>query len=154
MYTAAPAGGGCEGGFPPSTVVGPNLAFGVQRRLSTSPSGPRRFTDCAASVGDEPDDARRQRRVRRATTSSSTPVDPGTIDPIDKAWDLDLINARSQTQVGATLSWSTAGYTGLGARWRSPTRQDPDATPLPASVYDTFDLVRIDPITAARRPAC
>ena len=79
-------------------------------------------------------------------------MDAGSIDPIDKAWDQDSVIERSQAQAGATLSWSTNGYTGVG-RIDITDTENPDTTALPQSVFDTFDLVRIDPITADARPA-
>lgn len=152
VYTAAPAGGGCEGGFPPSTTVKPNLAFAVRPSAVTpAPTEDQTFFDCAASsaaggdVSDQSDPA--------CDRIDLTPPGGGGggIDPIDKAWDLDVVEARSQAQVGAQLSWSTAGYTGL-AKVTITDSQDPGLGTLPDSVYDSWDLLRIDPITAADDP--
>ncbi|UUT34968.1 hypothetical protein [Microbacterium elymi] len=89
--------------------------------------------------------------VPSATRCKLFPVDPDGIDPIAKAWDKDTVTARSQEQSGATLSWSTSGYSGTGRVEISDT-QDPATTTLADSVFDTWDLVRIDPITGAQDP--
>lgn len=154
VYTAAPAGGGCEGGFPPGTTVAPNLSFGVR------PGGPAddpavdptTFQNCADTTADA-DTVDAVESAEACDTIDVTPpaVGPGDVDPIDKAWDLDLLNARSQEEAGATISWSTQGYTGLEAV-RISDIPDPSTTPLPDSVYDTFDLVGIDAITPTMDP--
>jgi large repetitive protein len=147
VYTADPAGGACTGGFPPGTSVSPNLSYTYDGALLTTGTT---ITDCAASS------------VTSATTSPAAsapacddvildPVDPGTISPIAKAWDIDSVPERSQSQAGATISWSTAGYTGTG-RIDITDTANPDTTPLAQSVFDAFDLVRVDPITPALDP--
>lgn len=152
VYVAAPAGNGCQGGFPPSTTVAPNLSFGVR------PGGPAdepdddvTFTDCAATSATAPTVP----EVVSPDACDEVTVEPlpllGEIDPIDKTWDDDVINARSQTEAGATISWSTSGFSGL-AGVRVSDIPDPFGTDLDDSVFDTFDLVGIAPITPADDP--
>ena len=146
VYTADPAGLGCSGGFPPGTSVAPNLSFSLEGDV---PNQAATVTNCAAS-------ATTNGTIDATSTEACDeidvePYDPGTLDPISKAWDVDILNARSQEQAGATLSWSTNGFTGIGRAQISDT-QNPDTTALPASVFDEFDLVRVDPITATDDP--
>ncbi len=133
-------------GFPPDTTVAPNLGFTLRDGMAGSDAT---ISDCATSSADAGD-----------TTATSqpacadlplTPPDGGGVDPIGKSWDEDTIPERSQEQAGATISWSTAGYINLGNVVISDT-QDPGITQLPDSVFDSFDLVRIDPITADLDP--
>ena len=147
VYTADPAGGACSGGFPPGTSVSPNLSYSLDESMRGSGET---LTNCTGSSATSP----------RAPAAQSDPAcddvvlvppDGGTIDPIDKAWDSDSVVERSQSQVGATLSWSTNGYTGT-QRIDITDTENPDTTALPASVFDTFDLVRIDPITSTQDP--
>lgn len=146
VYTADPAGNGCSGGFPPGTTVAPNISYSLEDVPTDTQAT---FTDCAASSASTP--------TTSATSDPAcdsidvTPVSPGDIHPIGKAWDVDLLNARSQEQAGATISWSTAGFTGIDRAQITDT-QNPDTTALPDSVFDEFDLVRVDPITATMDP--
>lgn len=153
VYTADPAGGTCEGGFPPGTSVAPNLAFGVR------PDGPASLPEAPVTVTDCTDTAATAATVDPVTSAEAcdqvvvnpVPDYPVGVDPLDKAWDLDLLNARSQQQAGAVISWSTQGYTGL-VEVEIRDIPHPEATALQDSVYDVFDLVRIDPITPELDP--
>lgn len=154
VYTAAPADGTCEGGFPPSTSVAPNLAFALRPEgadLVNQGTDPIVFTDCAASGAENATVDDVSGEVCDDISVNPTGGGPGELDPIDKAWDLDLVNARSQAQVGATISWSTEGYSGLGKVVVTDI-VGVEATALPASVFDEFDLVRIDPIEPVDDP--
>lgn len=146
VYTADEGGNGCSGGFPPGTSVAPNISYSLEADV---PNEDATFTDCAASSATSP--------TVTATSSQAcdsidvTPWGPGLVNPIDKAWDVDLLNARSQEQAGATISWSTAGFTGIG-RAQATDIIDPAATALPASAFDIFNLVRIDAVTPDTNP--
>ncbi|WP_040494111.1 DUF5979 domain-containing protein [Ilumatobacter nonamiensis] len=153
VYNAAPAVDPCEGGFPPGTSVAPNLAFSLRPEAAAvinSGTDPVTYTDCANSSANRTgvDDANSGEACDEVVI---TPADPGNLDPIDKAWDVNLINSRSQAEAGATISWSTQGYTGLG-RVEISDMADGANVALPDSVYDEFDLLRIDPISAADDP--
>ncbi len=144
VYTADPPSSECSGGFPPGTSVSPNLSFAHDADGPvTTPLPP--VTNCAASSGTTPT-APDATAGPACSDVNFTPVDPGSIDPIGKAWDQDGVIQRSQTQVGATLSWSTDGFTGT-QRIDITDTENPDTTPITDSVFDSFDLVRIDPIT-------
>lgn len=147
VYAAAPAGGPCTGGFPPGTSVSPNLAFTLDTDAPNEQLAS--LTNCAATTGSS------------ATTADATspeacddldftPVDPGSIDPVSKTWDIPSVPERSQTQAGNTIHWSTSGYSGL-SRVEITDSQSPAATPIAGSVFDTFDLASIG-ITAEQDP--
>ena len=149
VYTADPAGGGCSGGFPPGTSVSPNLSYAVDG------DGPAHnttgtFTNCTVSSATSKTTPPVESDEACAEVDTTTP-DAGSIQPIGKAWDQDSVVERSQGQAGVTLSWSTAGYTGT-QRIDITDTQDPGTTPIAGSVFDTFDLVRIDPITPSLDP--
>lgn len=143
VYSALPAGGSCTGGFPPGTTVSPNLSYALDPAATTEEEVT--VDNCAGSSASAPTapDAASEPACDEVVI---TPIDPGSIDPVGKQWDVDVLNARSQHEAGATVSWSTAGYSGVG-RLDITDSSDPDTTPLPESVFDEFDLVRIDPIT-------
>ncbi len=134
-------------GFAPGTTVSPNLGFTLRDGMAGSDAT---ISDCATSSADAGDtDATSE---PACADLPLTPPDGGSgVDPISKSWDQDTVPERSQQQAGATISWSTAGYINVGQVVISDT-QDPDSTPLPDSVFDSFDLVRIDPITPALDP--
>ncbi len=146
VYTADPAGNGCSGGFPPGTSVAPNISYSLEGDV---PNEAATFTNCAAASATSP--SVNATSAQACDTVDVTEIDPGTVHPIDKAWDEDLLNARSQQQSGVTISWSTNGFTGIG-RAQATDTADPVGTALPDSVFDTFDLVRIDPITPTTDP--
>ncbi|WP_161632127.1 DUF5979 domain-containing protein [Nakamurella lactea] len=134
-------------GFAPGTAVAPNFVSSLRPGMANSDAT---ITNCAGSSASNGS-------ITGAADPTACddvqliPIDPGTIDPIDKNWDKDLLNARSGQQSGITISWSTQGYTGL-QKGTIADSADPDTTALPASVYDVFDLVRLDPITTAMDP--
>ncbi len=154
VYQAAVPGGGCEGGFPPGTSVAPNLSFGVRPGgAADQPDADTTFDDCAhTSALPEPNtNAAPVQSIQACDDVVVTPIDPGAGDPLDKSWDRNLLNARSQQRSGITISWSTQGYSGLAAA-RITDVPDPANTALPDSVFDSFDLIRIDEITPAMDP--
>ncbi len=90
VYTAAPVGGDCSGGFPPGTTVSPNLSYTLDedapnQDLST-------ITNCAASSGTAAT-APGAHSDPACDDIDFVPVDPGTVDPIDKSWDKDSLFA-------------------------------------------------------------
>lgn len=147
VYTADPAGGSCSGGFAPGTSVAPNISYSLEDDV---PNEAATFTDCAATSATTSTPPLDATSPQACDAVDVTAYDGAGVDAIDKSWDKDLLNARSQEQSGATISWSTGGFTGIG-RVQITDPNDFDQA-LPDSVFDTFDLVRIDPITAALDP--
>ncbi len=138
-------GPGCEGGFPPDTTVNPNLAFGMDPDFTSD--DPVTITNCAGAFATAPALELFEESGPACDTITIVPgAGPGSLDPIDKTWDIPSVNERSQQQAGVTIGWGTAGYTGLDHTTVSDTA-DPSRAGLPTSAFDVFDLVRIDPIT-------
>ena len=153
VYTPVDDGAGpCEDGFPPGTTVAPNLAFGIRPGgPADDPDVPVTFDDCA----DTSADAATVEVVVSPEACDDVLIEPvpevGELDPIDKTWDRDLLTARSQQRSGVTIRWSTEGFSGLEAA-RISDIPDPAGTELTESVYDTFDLIRLDAITSTMDP--
>ncbi len=152
VYTADPAGGACSGGFPPGTSVSPNLSYTLDEDAPNDQLDP--VTNCAASSGTSPatPDADAGPACDEVHFTAVNPgPGPGGIDPIDKSWDQNSVIERSESDVGVTLSWSTDLFTGIG-RVDITDTQNPDTTPVADSVFDTWDLFGIDPITSSQDP--
>ncbi|WP_194410134.1 DUF5979 domain-containing protein [Microbacterium cremeum] len=85
------------------------------------------------------------------------PVDPGSADLIDKAFGtsssggVKSVIARSGDTIPSTLSWSTGGFSNL-ERVEVTDVAAPEDTAITASIYNAFDLVRVEPITTATDP--
>ena len=136
---------GCPG-LPPGTTVNPNIAFGIDPTFTSA--DPVTITNCAGSSASAfpPSLAPDAAAGPACDTIDIVPGQgAGTLDPIDKAWDVPSVSERSQQQAGLTIGWGTAGYSGLDHLTISDTA-DPSAGGLAGSVFDAFDLVRIDPI--------
>ncbi|GAA5033110.1 hypothetical protein GCM10025738_16160 [Microbacterium fluvii] len=148
VYTAAPAGGECSGGFPPGTTVSPNLSFTLGADAPNETVGT--LTDCTVTSAAAPtaDDAESD---PACDSVDLTPVTPGTIDPIDKSWSPETVVERSQAETTVALGWSTGGFTGTGRIDISDTAS-PATTAVADSSFDAFDLVSIAPITEAMDP--
>lgn len=139
-----------EDGFPPGTEVNPNLGFQLKPNADTESFS---VQDCASSQASSTDPIVDPAEGEPACDDITiVPPDPGSGDFIDKEWDNPATVAeRSQQQKGATLSWSTNGLTGVTQMVVSDV-PNPSVADLPSSVFDSFDLVRIDPITPALDP--
>lgn len=140
-----------EDGFPPGTTVNPNIVFELKPDMAGQELT---VENCASSAASTPEagvgDAAAEQQPPDCPAIDLIPPDPGNADFIEKDWDSPkLVGERSQEEHGASLRWSTSGATGVD---QMRIYDVPDPTPLPDSVYDSFDLVRIDPITPALDP--
>lgn len=85
------------------------------------------------------------------------PVDPGNADLIDKTFGaassggVKSVIARSGDTIPSTLSWSTGGYSGF-EHLEVTDVAAPATTPIAASMYDAFNLTRINAITPTTDP--
>lgn len=85
------------------------------------------------------------------------PTDPGDADLIDKEFGtsssggLKSVIARSGDTIPSTLSWSTGGYSNF-SRVEVTDIAAPSGTLVASSVFDAFNVQRIQPITAATDP--
>jgi large repetitive protein len=79
-------------------------------------------------------------------------------DLLEKAWIDDQVVARSSANATAVLSWGTGGqeYQSVVISDHpddsSTSTGDPSMASVPATVYDSFDLARIEPITSSTDP--
>ncbi|MFB9618894.1 DUF5979 domain-containing protein [Brooklawnia cerclae] len=135
--------------FDPGTTVQPNYTATLRETLTQE----RSFTNAyaaSASNGDLSDDDGDTGEV-----GVEPPAGDGTGNLIDKEFVSDsgmaTVKARSGDQVTAQLNWSTGGYQYLDQMVISDTA-DPEDTAVASSVFDAFDLVSVQRITAAMDP--
>ncbi|WP_172836211.1 DUF5979 domain-containing protein [Microlunatus soli] len=139
-----------DDGFPPGTEVNPNINF----TLKDSAAGQDiDVEDCAnsqaLSAQSDVPDAQSDPVCRSIHIQ---PLTPGNGDIIDKDWDAPkAVGERTQEAAGLTIHWSTSGANNIDQMIISDV-PDPSAAGLDQSVFDSFDLVRIDPITADMDP--
>lgn len=79
------------------------------------------------------------------------------VEGIEKRWlpvastGIEAVNARSSDRATARISWGTGGVP-FDSIMVSDTADDPSTTPVADTVFDAFDLVRINPITSTLDP--
>ncbi|MFF2487065.1 DUF5979 domain-containing protein [Microbacterium sp. NPDC058062] len=85
------------------------------------------------------------------------PPDPGNADLIDKSFGtsssggIKSVIARSGDTIPSTLRWSTGGYSNL-ERVEITDIAAPETTAITASLFNAFDLTRVNSITTATDP--
>ncbi|MDN5762960.1 MAG: isopeptide-forming domain-containing fimbrial protein, partial [Microlunatus sp.] len=137
-----------DAGFPPGTEVNPNIGF----ELKPEAAGQDLTVEDCASSRATAEDADPAAGDPACDDIVIVPPDTGNADFIAKAWDDPAaVGERTEEGRGATISWSTSGATKIDQMVISDV-PDPDPADLPNSVFDSFDLVRIDPITPALDP--
>lgn len=154
-------------GFPPGTDLAPNFTSELRPTGRYTPGPP--FDDDAPTV--VPNCAQSAATASTPGVDGGTatmptadcpeveliPTDPGTADIVDKEFGtsssggLKSVIARSGDTIPSTLSWSTAGFTGID-RMEITDVAAPGTTPLTQSFFNAFDLTRVEPITAATDP--
>ncbi|MFC6715516.1 DUF5979 domain-containing protein [Branchiibius cervicis] len=143
VYTPA---AGCTG-FPPGTSFSPNFTSKVRPGV---PNEDATVSNCAGTDGSAPTVSEPAHSQGCADVDLHH-VNPGEADLLQKDWDDPAnIAERSGDERGATLHWSTGGFSNFEKVVISDV-PDP-GQPIKNSVYDSFDLVRIDPITASDDP--
>ena len=141
-----------ESGFPPGTKVTPNITYQVKDDVP--PDSDAEIENCASASASSPTtDPAEDATEPPCPTVDLVPADgSGGFSFVAKGWDRTAIGERTGQTAGATLSWSTGGgLERLDQMWISDT-PSPSESSLADSVYDAFDLVRIDPITASMDP--
>ncbi|GAA2074172.1 isopeptide-forming domain-containing fimbrial protein [Aeromicrobium tamlense] len=137
-----------DDGFPPGTTVSPNISYELRPEAAGTDLD---VENCAASSASAPDADPASADTAECPDIDLVPPDPGSADFIDKAWDVDLLGERTGREAGFRIDWSTSGASNIDQMVISDQPQ-PSAATVPDSVFDTFDLVRIDPITPATDP--
>lgn len=146
-----------DGGFGQATNVKPAIVF-VARAALRDGSGPTNpgtyptttaYQNCAGSVASgevHTGGSRITSDPAQACATANIQATDGGPGPLaaSKAWDgIKTVQSQSGVTTGATLGWGTQ-ITGLA----SMTVQDPaQPSPVSGSVFQAFDLARIDPIT-------
>ncbi|MER7604460.1 DUF5979 domain-containing protein [Nocardioides sp. NPDC127503] len=138
-----------DDGFARGTEVSPNIDFELRPEAAGQDI---EVENCAASSASAPDARPDDASMTECPVIDVVPPDPGNADFIDKAWDdPKVVGERTGEEAGATLAWSTSGASNIDQMYVSDVPA-PSAETLPDTVFDPFDLVRIDPITAESDP--
>ena len=158
---------GDAGGFAPGTDFAPNFTSSLRADGRYEPGAP--FDDdastfvpnCAqtdaSSANPAVPDGQAVLPPDDCPVLELIPPDPGNADLIDKSFGtsssggIKSVIARSGDTIPSTLNWSTGGYSNL-ERVEITDIAAPEATPVTASVYNAFDLTRIQPITTTTDP--
>lgn len=164
---------GDDGGFAPGTDFTPNFTSSLRPEgrydgeappYNTDPNQPHTLipncaqTDATSPNPGVPGDTAAMHGDDCPEIELIPPAgDGGTGDLIDKDYgrsssggDATVI-ARSGDTIPSTLSWSTGGYSGLQRVWITDV-PNPGSVDVADTVYDAFDVIRVEPITAAQDP--
>ncbi|MGF2948206.1 DUF5979 domain-containing protein [Microbacterium alcoholitolerans] len=139
---------GCPELLPPGFTVVTHVGVGVTQPQDEEVT----FTNTAQSLVDNPD-AGGEKTDEDSDDIDLLPLDgdgPGA-DFLDKQWLQDDVPALSRGVRTARLLWSTDGLN-ISEMTLTDISETQDPTATADSVYDAFDLVRIDPITAESDP--
>jgi len=138
---------GCPGQLQPGFTVATNIAV----ELTDEQDEPVTFTNFAESLVDNPD-AGGEHTDDTSDTIDVNPIDGGEgPDFLDKTWLQDTVPAMSGETRTARLLWSTDGLN-ISQMTLTDISETADPADTATSVYDAWDLVRIDPITTATDP--
>ena len=138
---------GCPALLPPGFTVAAHIGVEVTDAQETEIS----FTNTAQSLVDNPDAGGEQ--TDTATDQIDVlPLDGGAgADFLDKQWLQDDVPALSAETRTVRLLWSTDGLD-ISSMTLADVSEPQDPADTAASVYDAWDLVEIEPITAATDP--
>lgn len=139
---------GCPELLPPGFTVVTHVGVEVTQPQDEEVT----FTNTAQSLVDNPD-AGGEKTDEASDDIDLLPLDgdgPGA-DFLDKQWLEDDVPALSRGVRTARLWWSTDGLN-ISEMTLTDISETQDPTETAASVYDAFDLVRIDPITPETDP--
>jgi len=141
-------------GFPPGTVVNPNVVMEFDG--SADVDLPFTFENCVGSESTNAtgaDSGPAEACDTIDVIDPENPTGPGVGDLIDKNWlggEPPQLIERSQDRATARLLWSTGGYSNVDAMTITDTPGAPGN--LTESVFDAFDLVRVQEITPVTDP--
>ncbi|GAA5201031.1 DUF5979 domain-containing protein [Microbacterium jejuense] len=139
---------GCPDQLAPGFTVATNI--GVE--LTTEQDEPVTFTNFAESLVDNPD-AGGEKTDDTSADIDVNPIDGGGtgVDFLDKQWLEDTVPAQTQDVRTVRLLWSTDGLN-ISQMTLTDISETENPTDTAASVFDAWDLVRIDPVTTATDP--
>lgn len=158
---------GDDGGFAPGTDFAPSFSSSLRSEGRYVPGPPYSadtntlIPDCAQTDASSPTpgvpDGQAVLPAADCPEIELIPADPGNADIIDKTFGtsssggVKSVIARSGDTIPSTLMWSTGGYSSL-QRVEITDVATPETTPLADSMYNAFDLFRIEAITPANDP--
>ncbi|NYE19207.1 DUF5979 domain-containing protein [Microbacterium immunditiarum] len=158
---------GDAGGFAPGTDFAPNFTSSLRadgRYIGAPPfstTEPTFVPNCAqtdaSSANPAVPDGQAVMPPDECPELELIPPDPGSADIIDKSFGtsssggIKSVIARSGDTIPSTLTWSTGGFSGL-ERVEITDIASRETTDITASIYNAFDLTRIEPITTATDP--
>ncbi|KRA25126.1 hypothetical protein ASD65_12340 [Microbacterium sp. Root61] len=159
---------GSDTGFAPGTDLSPSFTVALRDDGRYTPGPP--FSDdtstfvgnCAqssatASTPGVPGGSAALSDQGSCPEIELVPPTPGGGDIIDKTFGtsssggIKTVIARSGDTIPSVLRWSTGGYSGLD-RVEITDVAAPETTPVAQSVFDAFNLTRVQPITPATDP--
>ncbi len=158
---------GDDGGFAPGTDLSPSFTSSLRDEGRYVPGPPfssdtnTLIPDCAQTDASSPTpgvpDGQAVLPTADCPEIELIPPDPGNADLLDKVFGTSSsggpksVIARSGDTIPSTLNWSTGGYSNL-SRVEVTDVSSPETTPLASSIYNAFDLFRVEPITTATDP--
>ncbi|WP_436700183.1 DUF5979 domain-containing protein [Nocardioides sp. BYT-33-1] len=147
-------------GFPSDVTLTPNLEFearGILRGggdVTPGPDTPTRYVNAATVTADGESAGGNALHGADGDEDAGTIVTddsgPGPGVDIEKSWSDAAVDAQSGDRATTHLDWNVSK--GLSPVRISDGAADPATTPVGATVYDAFDLVRIDPVGASATP--
>ena len=161
---------GPDAGFAPGTDFAPNFTVALRGDgryrpgAPYAPTGSTFLANCAQTEASNPNpdvaDAIASMSLRSTCPEIELivpePGGPGS-DFIDKEFGtsssggVKSVIARSDDTIPSLLRWGTGGYSNLD-RVEITDVADPASTPIAESVFDVFNLTRVQPITPATDP--
>lgn len=159
-------------GFAPGTDLAPNFTSTLRPAddgryespaYNTDPEQPNTFIpNCAQTDATSPTDGvdpgHAEMDPADCPEIEIIPLDgPGVGDLIEKEYGTSSgggnksIRERSGETIPSTLHWSTGGYSGFETVEITDVA-DPETTPITDSVYDAFNLIRVEPINDGNDP--
>ncbi|WGY00992.1 DUF5979 domain-containing protein [Nocardioides sp. QY071] len=148
-----------EAGFPSNTTVTPNIEFAARGDLrdggaiTPGPDRPTAYVNSATVESDGESAGDTPLHDGDGDTGTGTVVTddggPGDGVEIRKTWIDAAVDAQSGDRSTTHLDWNVGiGHTPVVIT----DGVDPATTPVAETVYDAFDLVRIEPVAASSTP--
>lgn len=147
-------------GFASDTTVTPNIEFAARGDLrgggaiTPGPDAPTTYVNAATVTADGESAGGNGLHDADGSQGTGTVVTddggPGPGVEIRKRWVEAAVDAQSGDDATTNLDWNVSkGYSPVRVTDGAP---DPGTTPVAQTVYDAFDLVRIDPVAASGTP--
>ncbi|WP_343993249.1 DUF5979 domain-containing protein [Nocardioides dubius] len=144
-------------GFPTDTALTPNIDFEARSTKRTgggvtpAPEQPTNYVNAATVTADGESDGGKDLHDSDGDTGVGTvetePGGPGPGVSIVKDWTTAAVDAQSSASARTNLDWSVSkGFSPVAIQDQPGT---PSAAGVSSTVFDAFNLTRIDPISAS-----